>query len=84
MAKKVCEDIADLLLNERVKITISKSDSTAAFVKDVLEYNNFTQLSNEFQERKAYSGTVAYIPQLDGVEITEAGEVMSGGNIKIN
>ena len=32
MAKKLCEDISDLLLNEKVKITI-KDPTTDAFVK---------------------------------------------------
>ena len=34
MAKKICEDISDLLLNERVTITI-KDETTAKFVRSV-------------------------------------------------
>lgn len=53
MAKKLSEDIADLLLNERVQITIN-DENTSAFVMEVLEDNNFSVLGNDYQERKAY------------------------------
>ena len=82
MAKKVSEDMADLLLNERVKITVA-DEKTDAFVKSVLEQNNFIVMGNEYQERKAATGTVAYIPYLDGMEVDEAGNVLSG-TVKIN
>lgn len=84
MAKKLCEDVADLLLNEEVKITISGSDSTADFVKKVLDDNSFFERGNEYQERKAYSGTVAYVPQLTDMSISEEGQVISAERIKIN
>lgn len=83
MAKKVSEDIADLLLNEKVQITIQDS-ATSEFVLKVLEDNNFSVLGNDYQERKAYTGTVAYVPYLDNIEVNEAGEIISGGNVKIN
>lgn len=60
MAKKICEDISDLLLNERVTITI-KDETTAKFVRSVLDAANFTVQGNEYQERKAACGTVAYV-----------------------
>ncbi|MEG2700130.1 MAG: phage portal protein [Hungatella sp.] len=82
MAKKVCEDMANLLLNERVKITVSDQTSDA-FVKKVLSDNNFFVLGNEYQERKAATGTVAYIPYLKDAEINELGEVQ-GGTVGIN
>ena len=91
MAKKVCEDIADLLLNERVKITISGVDSeaagadtTAAFVEDVLSKNHFFERGNEYQERKAYCGTVAYVPQLKDAIVSEDGTIIKAGSVKIN
>ena len=82
MAKKLCEDMADLLLNERVKITIAGT-VTDTFVKSVLEQNNFLVLGNEYQERKAAAGTVAYVPYLDGMEV-DANGFVHGGVIKIN
>ncbi len=78
MAKKLSEDIADLLLNERVKITISGSDHTAAFVERVLDKNDFLVKGNDYQERKAYSGTVAYVVQINNALIDEEGYIVNG------
>lgn len=85
MAKKLSEDIADLLLNERVQITI-QDPTTSEFVMGVLEDNNFSVIGNDYQERKAYTGTVAYVPYLDSIEVSEDGAVIPGdaGKVKIN
>lgn len=85
MAKKLSEDIADLLLNERVQITI-QDPTTSKFVMGVLEENNFSVIGNDYQERKAYTGTVAYVPYLDSIEVSEDGAVIPGdaGKVKIN
>lgn len=76
MAKKICEDISDLLLNEKVKITI-KDGATDAFVKKVMEDANFMVQGNEYQERKAACGTVAYVPYLTNMVVAEDGSVVS-------
>jgi A118 family predicted phage portal protein len=76
MAKQACEDIADLLLNERVKVTMN-DDRTYAFVMDVLRRNHFDRLGNEYQERKAACGTVAYVPYIDG-RMDDSGYFISG------
>ena len=55
LAKKVCEDLADLLLNEKVQITIA-DPATDTFVKQVLTDNAWEELGNEFQEWKAALG----------------------------
>lgn len=85
MAKKLSEDIADLLLNERVQITI-QDPTTSEFVMGVLEDNNFSVIGNDYQERKAYTGTVAYVPYLDNIEVSEDGAVIPGDarKVKIN
>lgn len=77
MAKKLSEDIADLLLNERVRITLA-DEQTGAFVQQVLDDNNFLVLGNDYQERKAYTGTAAYVPYLYDMEVTESGDIVSG------
>lgn len=77
MAKKVSEDIADLLLNERVQITLS-DEATEKFVKDVLNENRFLVLGNDYQERKAYTGTVAYVPYLHNAAADADGQIISG------
>lgn len=85
MAKKLSEDIADLLLNERVQITI-QDKATSEFVLKVLDDNNFAVIGNDYQERKAYTGTVAYVPYLDNIEVSEDGDVVPGdtGKVRIN
>jgi len=82
MAKKVCEDVADLLLNERVAVVLDDA-RTDTFVHQILEANHFDTLGNEYQERKAYAGTVAYVPHITDMEVGALGEVR-GGRIKIN
>lgn len=77
MAKKISEDIADLLLNEKVMITL-EDDATQKFVQEILDENHFLVIGNDFQERKAYTGTVAYIPYLYDTEVSEDGSVLSG------
>lgn len=83
MAKKLCEDIADLLINERVKIVISGSESTDKFVQEVLKKNKFLVKANDYQERKAWSGTVAYVVQIKNA-YTDADGNVTGGDIQIN
>lgn len=84
MAKKISEDIADLLLNERVQITI-QDNTTSDFVMEVLNANNFFVVGNDYQERKAYTGTVAYVPYLNNIRIDGSGGILTGsGDVKIN
>lgn len=82
MAKKLSEDIADLLFNERVMITL-EDETTQEFVQKVLDNNHFLVMGNDYQERKAYSGTVAYIPYLYNAVVQEDGTI-SAGEIGIN
>ena len=82
MAKKVCEDMADLLLNEKVTITVS-DQNTDSFVKNVLESNSWEELGNEYQEWKAALGTVAYVVYIKDATADETGNVC-GGSVGIN
>ena len=82
MAKKVCEDMADLLLNEKVTITVPDK-VTDTFVKEVLEANTWEELGNEYQEWKSALGTVAYVVYIKDATVDEAGN-MTGGSIGIN
>lgn len=77
MAKKLCEDWANLLLTEKVKITL-EGDREQAFVDRVLRENNFEVKANEMQELKSALGTVAYIPRVVGQEISEDGSIVPG------
>lgn len=84
MAKMLSEDLADDLMNEKVEITIA-DEAEKAFVDEVLEQNNWSVQSSNYQERKCYTGTVAYVPFLDGVAVDETGSIASDdGAVRIN
>lgn len=77
MGKKLCEDWANLLMNEKVQITL-EGQKEQEFIDRVLTENNFTVKANEIQEMKSALGTVAYIPRVIGQEINEGGEIVPG------
>lgn len=77
MGKKVSEDWANLLMNEKVQITL-EGRKEQEFVDRVLTENNFTVKANEMQELKNALGTVAYLPRVVGQEVSEGGEVIPG------
>ena len=84
MAKKASEDWANLLLNEKVAITL-EGEKEQEFVSNVLKANNFRVKGNEMQERKAALGTVAYVPRVEGMSVAEGtGEVLRAGSIKLD
>lgn len=68
MAKQVCEDWADLLMNEKVDIAI-EGDAENEFVHAVLDDNCFNVRGNEMQEEKGRTGTVAYVPHIVGAVV---------------
>lgn len=75
MAKKLCEDWANLLMNEKVVITL-EGEKEQAFVDEVFRANNFEVKANEAQELKAAVGTVAYIPRVVGQRQGEAAQAI--------
>lgn len=77
MAKKLCEDWANLLMNEKVQITL-EGQKEQEFVNRILMENNFTVKANEMQEMAFAFGTVAYVPRVIGQEINEGGEIIPG------
>lgn len=77
MGKKLCEDWANLLMNEKVQITL-EGQKEQEFIDSVLNENNFKVKVNEMQEMKSALGTVAYIPRVIGQEINEGGEIVPG------
>lgn len=68
IAKKVCEDKADLLLNEKVTINIS-DEATQEFVNKVLYLNNFYVCSNNLLELANALGTGAFVEYIDNGNI---------------
>ncbi len=70
MAKKVCEDKADLLLNERVEIIATPRNTAAQnraqeLLDDVLEANNFWVQGNQLIELASSLGTAALVAYTD-------------------
>lgn len=74
MGKKIPEDWANLLMNEKVKITL-EGQKEQAFVDRVFTGNNFLVKANEMQEKAFALGTVAFIPRVVGMEAKETGPV---------
>ena len=72
MGKKIPEDWANLLMNEKVKITL-EGKAEQDFVDGVLEENNFRVKANEMQELAFALGTAAFIPRVVGMQATEQG-----------
>lgn len=77
MGKKVCEDWANLLMNEKVQITL-EGKKEQEFIDRILTENNFTVKANEMQEMKTALGTVAYIPRVIGQEVSDIGDAVPG------
>lgn len=65
MAKKVCEDWANLLLNEKVAIKAGSFDKR---LKEILEHNNFQVRANQLIEIAYALGTGALVEYLDADE----------------
>lgn len=80
MAKKVCEDWANLLMNEKVKITL-EDKAAQEFVDEVFKENEFEVNMNELQEKGAARGTYAVIPRIVNVNIDGKGNVIKGEKI---
>ena len=60
MAKKVCEDWADLLFNERVLISVD-NDKTNERLQKILQEMNFETIVNEGVEQAFAMGTVGFV-----------------------
>ena len=82
MGKKLCEDWANLLLNEKVQITL-EGRAEQAFVDAVLRANNFAVKGNEAQELKAALGTAAYVARVVDQPVSDSGEMLPDGGARI-
>lgn len=81
MGKKVAEDWANLLMNEKVAITL-EGNKEQEFFDAVCQDNNFLVKANEMQEMKSGLGTVAYVARVSGASVTDG--AASGGSIKLD
>lgn len=83
MAKKVAEDWANLLMNEKVEITL-EGEKEQEFVDRVLNDNNFRVMANEAQEKKCALGSVAYVPRVVGQKVDTMGKAAGATRIEID
>ena len=83
MAKKVCEDWANLLMNEKVQITL-EGEKEQDFIDKVFSDNDFEVAMNELQERGAAAGTYAIIPRVTKATLNSKGELVDGGEIALD
>ena len=83
MAKKVSEDWANLLMNEKVKITLEGSKEQS-FIDEVFTRNNFEVCMNELQEKGAARGTYAIVPHVTGATINANGKVAGADGIDLD
>lgn len=63
MAKKVCEDWANLLMNEKVSINAGEYEER---LSEILQANNFKVRANQLVEKAFALGTGAFVEYLDG------------------
>jgi len=79
MAEKVCMDWANLLMNEKVKITLD-GEKEQTFIDEVFKENDFEVNMNELQEKGAARGTYAIVPRIVNATIN-AGGFVEGGKV---
>ena len=82
MAKKVCEDWANLLMNEKVKVTL-EGEAEQAFIDGVFKDNNFEVCMNELQEKGAARGTYAIIPRVKNATV-DNDDIITDGEIALD
>lgn len=88
MAKKVCEDWASILLNEKTEIAIADKTSSEFVqgpkqITGVLGENDFWERGNELIERAFYSGTGAFVLRLENMLVDGSGNVLRSPDTKI-
>ena len=84
MAKKVCEDWANLLMNEKVKVTL-EGDAEQEFFDTVCRENKFEIKSNELEELTFYGGTTAIVVRAADVPVNaQTNEVTGTGRLVLD
>ena len=82
MAKKISEDYANLLLNEKTIFNVGKDEDTVLFNK-ILSENDFYDLSNSGIERTFATGTGAFVLSLGDITYNESTEQFSFDRAKL-
>lgn len=82
MAKRVCEDWANLLLNEKTDITVGDQHSQEVLQKTLMDCN-FWQKGNEGIEKSFALGCGAFVVVVDNIGINEKGQLIDTSKSKV-
>lgn len=82
MAKKVCEDWANLLINEKTDITLS-SPTAQEQLNKILEDCRFWRKANDGIEKTFALGTGAFVVSVENVLSTENGDILTGADERV-
>lgn len=83
MAKKVCEDFANVLLNEKVQYHIG-NETTQSIIEDILDYNDFYAKANQGIEMAYALGEGAFVISVGDLLYNKETKEISVENAKIN
>ena len=83
MAKKVCEDWANLLVNEKTDITLSNPEAQKN-LELILKKNRFWRKANQDIEKIMALGGVAWCVSVENLPINADGSIIDGGTVKIS
>ncbi len=84
MPQQACADWADLLLNEKVKISC-KEEEAEKYIIGVLDDNDFWVRGNECIENAFWSGLAAIIPYPDKLQVQENnGKIVRADRVKLS
>lgn len=89
MAKKVCEDWASILINDKTYIKIDDEYTQNYISGDadnggVFGSNNFWDQANDLMEKMMYSGTGAVVIRLKNAKVNSKGKLLSSSNTRID
>lgn len=83
MAKKVCEDWANLLMNEKTDITIGDRH-TQEVIEDIFKRTKFWKKANKNLEKTFALGVGAWVVSVDDLTVDEYGNVTPTGSVNIS
>lgn len=75
MAKMAAEDWADMLMNEKVVITL-EGEAEQAFLDEICKRNNFERMMNLYEEYCFGLGSTAYVLRVSGLTVDEEGRAV--------
>ena len=76
LAKTVAENWADLLMNDKVTVTL-EGEAEQAFFNEVCHANNFRRLMNRYEEYAFALGTSAVVARVTDMQVDEEGRAVS-------